>query len=284
MAKAIWSGSIAFGLVNIPVKMFSAVSESALDLDMLDRHGHQPIKYKRVNEETGKEVEWKDIVKGFKKDGKYVVLEDKDFEKAAPEKTKKIAIIAFVSEKEIDPIYFDGSYFLAPEKNNPHPYILLRSALSKTGMVGLGSYVLRNREHLCIIRVYQNIIALSRIYYEQEIRDPGELNIPAKNARNDPEEVAMAVSLIKTLSRPFDISGYKDEYTAALKRLIGRKSKGKAVHEARSKPLPKEISSLMDQLKASLEPIKAKREKTTKRKRNTGAKKPVRKPRSRRKT
>lgn len=279
MAKAIWSGAIAFGLVNIPVKMFSAVSESALDLDMLDKHGHQPIRYKRVNEETGREVEWKNIVKGFKKDGKYVVLEDKDFEKAAPEKTKRIAIMAFVSEKEIDPIYFDGSYFLAPEKGNPHPYTLLRSALSKTGMVGLGSYVLRNREHLCIIRVYQNIIALSRIYYEQEIRDPEELNIPAKNAKNDPEEIAMAVSLVKTLARPFDISGYKDEYTAELKKLISRKSKGKTAPEPKSKPLPKEVSSLMEQLKASLQPSKTK----TVRKKSTAPKKPARRTRARRK-
>jgi DNA end-binding protein Ku len=262
--------------------MFSAVSESTLDLDMLDRHGHQPIKYKRVNEETGREVQWKDIVKGFKKDGKYVVLEDKDFEKAAPEKTKKIAIMAFVSENEIDPIYFDGSYFLAPEKGTPHPYILLRRALSKTGMVGLGSYVLRNREHLCIIRVYQNIIALSRIYYEQEIRDPEELNIPAKNAKINAEEVAMAVSLVKTLAKPFDISAYKDEYTAALKKLISRKAKGKTVSEPKSKPLPKEVSSLMEQLKASLRSPKTPKTKTATRKKNATAKKPAKRSRTRR--
>ncbi|HEY8397064.1 MAG TPA: Ku protein, partial [Flavihumibacter sp.] len=131
--KAIWTGSLGFGLVNIPVKLYSAVEESSLDLDMLDKKDHSNIKYKRVNEKTGKEVAWENIVKGYMLNSKYVILGKEDFEKAAPERTKHIGISQFVKLAEIDPNYFEMPYFLEPEKTGVRAYALLRDALKKSG-------------------------------------------------------------------------------------------------------------------------------------------------------
>jgi len=233
--------------------MYSAVSTTTLDLDMLDKSDHEPIKYKRVNEKTGKEVDWKNIVKGYKIKEQYVILEDEDFEKAAAEKTKRIEIKSFVAEKDIDPIYYDQTYYLEPQKGNPQPYILLRNAMTQSKMLGLGSFVLRNREHLCVIKVYENTLVLTKIHYEQEIRDPKELNIPEKASKQNMDELNMAVSLIKSMQKPFDISIYKDEYTDQLLKFIRQKAKGKPMAQPKTKKaLPKEVSNLMEQLKASL--------------------------------
>lgn len=275
MAKAIWTGSIAFGLVNIPIKMYSAVSETNIDLDMLDKADHQPIKYKRVNEKTGKEVAWKDIVKGFEMDGNYVVLEDEDFEKAAAEKTKRIEIKSFVKQEEIDPIYFDTTYFLEPEKSNGHSYILLKNAMTKTGMVGLGSYVLRNREHLCIIKVYQNALVLTKIHFEDEIRSLDDLNIPEKDSKQNKAELDMAVNLIENMKEPFDVSDFKDEYTVQLMKFIQQKAKGKVPKPKKTKALPKEVNSLMDQLKASLMNPAVKKKASAKKKTSSSKDKPA---------
>lgn len=262
MARPIWSGTIAFGLVNIPVKMYGAVSEASLDLDMLDKKDHSHIRYKRVNEQTGREVAWKDIVKGYKVNGRYVVLEAKDFERAAADKTKRIDIISFVDEKEIDSIYFETGYFLEPDAKDEKPYALLREALKKTGKVGLGTYVLRNREHLCVIKVYKNALLLNKLHYAQELNDPADYKIP-KTVKLLPAEVKMAVSLVDAMTEPFDVKGYKDEYTAQLLKFIRAKARGKTAPppEAPQK-LPSEVSSLLEQLRASLnkpEPRRARR-------------------------
>lgn len=252
MARPVWSGTIAFGLVNIPVKMYGAVTETSLNLDMLDRKDQGNIRYKRVNEKTGREVAWKDIVKGFKINGRYVVLDDKDFEKAAAEKTKRIDILSFVEEQEIDSIYFETGYFLVPDARDEKPYALLREAMKKSGMVGLGTYVLRNREHLCVIKVYENALLLNKLHFAQEINDPADYKIPS-SVKLRPEELKMAVSLINSMAAPFDVSGYKDEYTNQLMKFIRAKSKGK-VMAVKEKPreLPGDVSSLLEQLKASL--------------------------------
>src|SRR5579872_4863812 len=133
--RSIWTGSIGFGLVNIPVKLYSAVQGSELDLDMLDKKDHANIRFKRVNENTGKEVAWENIVKGYKLDDRYIVLTDEDFQKASPEKTKTISIQEFVRESDIDGIYYETPYYLEPDKSGARAYVLLRDALHKTGMV-----------------------------------------------------------------------------------------------------------------------------------------------------
>ena len=149
--RSIWTGAIGFGLVNIPVKIYSATQESVLDLDMLDKKDLSNIRFKRVNENTGKEVAWGDIVKGYKIDDRYVVLTDEDFEKAAPEKSKIIEIAEFIDEKEVDGIYYETPYYLEPEKSGSKAYVLLRDALHKTGKVAFGSFVLRNKESLVVL-------------------------------------------------------------------------------------------------------------------------------------
>ncbi len=248
--KAIWTGSLGFGLVNIPIKMYSAVEETTLDLDMLDKKDHANIKFKRVNEHTGKEVAWENIVRGYKMNDKYVVLEKEDFEKASPEKTKHIEITQFTSEKEIDSNYFEQPYFLEPDKSGSRAYILLRDALNKTGKAGVGRFVMHNREHVCIIRATDDVIILNRIRFSEELRSPKDLKIPM--AKSKPAEVKMAVDLIGQLTTKFDIDSIKDEYTTSLLKIIKAKSKGKKTVYKPLKLVHSQTKDLMDQLKASL--------------------------------
>ena len=250
--RSIWTGSIGFGLVNIPIKMFSAVQDSDLDLDMLDKKDHANIKFKRVNENTGKEVSWENIVKGYKLDDRYVVLTDEDFQKASPEKTKIIGINEFVDESEIDGIYYETPYYLEPEKQGAKAYALLRDALLKTGKVGFGSFVLRNKEGLCLIKPMDKVIVLNRIRWAQEIRSTSELNIPGGTTK--PAEMKMAVQLIEQLSGPFDIDKYKDTYSNELMKLIKAKAKGgKTAAPALRVVHRKGKEDLLSQLKASLQ-------------------------------
>ncbi len=176
--RPIWTGAIGFGLVNIPVKMYSATQSSNLDLDMLDKKDHSHIKYLRINEKTGKEVPWANIVKGYKLNDEYVVLDDKDFEAASAKKTKTIEISDFVKEEEISSMYYETPYYLEPDKSGTRPYELLREALLKTKKVGVASFVMRNKESLAILRPDKDVIVLNRIRFEEEIRDTGELALP----------------------------------------------------------------------------------------------------------
>jgi DNA end-binding protein Ku len=170
--RAIWTGSIGFGLVNIPIKMYSAVEDSSLDLSMLDKKDHANIRFKRVNENTGKEVAWNNIVRGYLLNDKYIVLDESDFEKASPEKTKHIEITQFVDEKEIDSTFFEVPYYLEPEKSGGRAYNLLRDALEKTGKAGVGVFVMHKREHICIVKAIDDVIVINRIRFPQEIRSP----------------------------------------------------------------------------------------------------------------
>ncbi|MFT3747552.1 MAG: Ku protein [Agriterribacter sp.] len=253
--KAIWTGAIGFGLVNIPVKLYAATEESNLDLDMLDKKDHSNIKFKRVNEKTGREVAWANIVKAYDYKGKYVVLDDKDFEKAIPEKSKLLAIDSFVKEEEIDSIYFETPYFLEPQKNGEAAYTLLVESLKKTKMCGVGTFVMRNREVLGILRPYENIILFQRIRYQSEIRKTTELSVPKRTIK--PAELKMAVSLINQLSEKFNIAAYKNTYAAKLMKIIEAKAKGKKVVTPELRVAHLKTDDLMEQLKASLTKKKA---------------------------
>ena len=230
--RAIWTGAIGFGLVNIPVKMYSATQGSELDLDMLDKKDYSNIRFKRVNEHTGKEVNWGDIVKGFKLKNKYVILTDKD-------------------ESEIDTIYYETPYFLEPEKNGARAYALLRDALIKTGKVGIGTYVLRNKETLALLKPYEDTIILNRLRFAEEIRNYKDLNVPAKSKPNT-KELQMAISLINELSEKFDITSYHDEYTEQLMKFIKAKARGVKIPAPKLKVVHRQTDDLMAQLKASL--------------------------------
>ena len=250
--RPLWTGAIGFGLVNIPVKLYSATESSDVNLDMLDKKDHSHIKYLRVNEKTGKEVAWRNIVKGYDTGTKYVVLDELDFEKAGAEKTKLIEITDFVKQEEIDSVYYETPYYLAPEKSGVRPYALLREALIKTKRAGVASFVMRNKEHLAILRVSGDAIILNRIRFHEEIRPTTELALPAKTVIK-PAELKMAIALIDQLSGKFDITGYKDSYTASLMKVINAKAKGKKIVAPVMKVVHSKAKDLMEQLKASIE-------------------------------
>ncbi|WEK33487.1 MAG: Ku protein [Candidatus Pseudobacter hemicellulosilyticus] len=252
--RAIWSGSIGFGLVNIPVKLYSAIQQSELDLDMLDKKDHANIKFQRVNAESGKVVPWANIVKAYNLDGRYVVLDDEDFQKAMPEKTKTIEILSFAEESEVDPMLFETPYYIEPDRSGSRAYSLLWSALRKSGKVGLGTFVLRTKETICLVKATDELLVLQRLRFEEEIRNPSDLNIPALTTRSTkPNELKMALSLIDQLTAPFDVSAYKDSYSDKLMKLIKAKARGKKVTTPHMKVVHSKAKDLMAQLKASLE-------------------------------
>ena len=250
--RSIWTGAIGFGLVNIPVKMYSATESSNLDLDMLDKKDQSHIKFMRVNENTGKEVSWDNIVKGYKYHDDYVILDEKDFELASAKKTKTIEISDFVKEEEISSLYYETPYYLEPDKSGTRPYKLLLDALKKTKKVGVSTFVMRNKESLAILRPDKNVIVLNKIRFEQEIRDPNDLELP-KNTEVKPAELKMAITLINQLTGKFDISKYKDTYNGELLKLIKAKASGKKIKVPEMKVVHNKTKDLMEQLKASLD-------------------------------
>lgn len=248
--RAIWTGAIGFGLVNIPVKLYSATQQSDLDLDMLDKKDYAHIKFKRVNENTGREIAWNNIVKGYKYQGDYIILSDKDFEEASPKKSKFIEITDFILEEEVDSVYFETPYYLEPEKSGTKAYALLRDALKKSGRAGVATFVLRNKEHLCILRPYKNAIVLNRLRFAEEIRDPKDLTLPKVKPKQT--EMKMAMSLIDQLTTTFDPKKFKDTYTAELMKHIKAKAKGKTIKHTPLKVTHRKTDDLMSQLKASI--------------------------------
>lgn len=249
--RSIWNGSISFGLVSIPVKLYSGSEDRRLELDMLDRRDNARIRYKRVNEDTGKEVEWKDIVKGFKKEEGYVVLEKEDFEKANMKKSKTIDIEEFIEETEVADVLFKKPYFLEPQKEGGKSYNLLRDALKETGKLGVATFVMRQKEHLSLVGVYKNALVLHVIRFADEIRNPADLKLSKTKIKK--KEVDMAISLIEQYTSDFDFKKYKDIYNKQLMKIINSKATGKKtkIEEFESEATPAE--DLMSKLKASLE-------------------------------
>lgn len=249
--RPLWTGAIGFGLVNIPVKLYSAIQSSNLDLDMLDKKDHANIKFKRVNEHTGKEVAWNNIVKGYMLNDKYVVLDDKDFEQANAKKSQIIEITEFVDESEIDSILYEMPYYLGPQKSGEKAYSLLRAALEKSGKVGIAQFVLRNKEHLCALKATSDIIMLVRLRFAEEIRPADE--VAPKATALKPAELKMAISLIDQLSDKFDADKYKDNYHEELMKVIKAKARGVKPKTPEIKIVNSKSKDLMAQLKASLE-------------------------------
>ena len=256
--RPIWTGAIGFGLVNIPVKLYSATQSSSLDLDMLDKKDQANIKFMRVNEKTGKEVKWENIVKGYKYHDDYVILDDKDFEAASAKKSKTIEISDFVKEEEISSIYYETPYYIEPDKSGTRAYELLLQALTKTKKVGIATFVMRSKESLAVLRPDKKVLVLNRIRFEEDIRDPKELTLP-EHTSVKPAELQMAVSLINQLSGKFDVSKYKDTYREELLKVIHAKAKGKKIKVPELKVVHSKTKDLMAQLKASLDGPKRKK-------------------------
>lgn len=253
--RAIWTGAIGFGLVNIPVKIYSATEESRVDLDMLDKNDHSNIKFQRVNEKTGKVVNWNDIVKGYKYEDEYIILTDEDFAKAYPKKSKTIEILEFIKETEIDSIYFESPYYLEPDKSGERAYALLREALAKSKKVGLASFVLRNKEQLAVVKPMEKVMVLNRIRFHEEIRDFNKLDLPDKKEVKG-GELDLAMSLIDQLTKKFDLSKYKDTYKEEIMKIIEAKAEGKDTKIKKLVVPTTKAKDLMAQLKASLETAK----------------------------
>jgi DNA end-binding protein Ku len=251
--RAIWSGSISFGLVNIPVKLASAVQTQEMDFDMLSKDDLAPIRYARIDSKTGEEVEWKDIVKGYQyTKGKYIVVTDEDFEKASPEKSRSIDIVQFVKEEEIDPIYYDKPYYIVPGKGAEKSYHLLLQALEEAKSVGIAEFMLRNREHVCAIKPYNGILLLNQMRYHEELKDVPEVALPKKEKITE-KEIQLAVKLVNQLTEEFNPAAFKDTYLEALKKVIKAKAAGKNIRIAEPKEeVSATVKDLMEVLKQSL--------------------------------
>ena len=248
--RSIWKGSIGFGLVNIPVKLYSATEESTLGFITLDKNNNARIRYKKVNEATGKDVKEGDIVKGYKVGEIYVILEEDDFKKATPEKYDHLEIVQFVAEKEIDPVYYEKPYYLEPEKSGARAYALLRDALKKEGKAALGPLVYHKREWICLIKPMGDLLVLHRLRFAQEIREAAGLTLPKADVKA--EEVKMATMLISQLTKPFKPEQFKDEFSEKLLKVIEAKAKGKSTTYKPLKLVHSTTEDLMQKLKASL--------------------------------
>ncbi len=251
--RSIWSGSISFGLVNIPVKLGSAVeSGSELNFDMLSKKDLGPIRYARIDTKTGKEVAWKDIVKGYEYiKGKYVVITEEDFAKASPEKSKTIDIVQFVKEEEIDPIFYEKPYYITPDKGAEKAYHLLINGLEETQTIGLAEFMLRNRVHLCALKSYNGVLLLNQMRYQEEIRALPEIEKAAKE-KISVKEIQLAVKLINQLTEAFKPLDFKDTYINELKKVIKAKAAGKDIHISEPKRTTATVKDLMEVLKESL--------------------------------
>jgi DNA end-binding protein Ku len=249
--RAIWKGSVSFGLVNIPVKLYSATQQSSLDLEMVDRRDMGKVRYKKINENTGAELKMENIGKAYMYNGGYILLEDEDFEAASPEKSKVISINNFVKEEEINTIYFENSYYLEPEKSGERAYALLREAMAKSGKVGLAQFILRTAETLSVLKPMKDVLVLSKIRFAEEIRSTEELKLPS-HSMIKPDELKMALALVNQYTEPFDIEKFKDEYSAALLKVIEERASGKKTKTRRLTVTYKNTDNLIDQLKASL--------------------------------
>jgi DNA end-binding protein Ku len=239
MARSMWKGAISFGLVHIPVEMYPAVSDKGLDLTMLDRRDFSPVGFKRYNKGNGKEVTWDDIVKGYEyTDGEYVVLSEEDLRRANPEATQTIDILAFVDAEQVPLLYYDQPYYLAPGKGGDKVYALLRETLRETGKIGIARVVIRVKQHLAALVCVGDTIVMNTLRYADEIRDAGDLKIPAsddKKAAISDKELKMAVALVEGMSEDWHPEQYHDTYREDVLALVEKKV---AANETKSITMP----------------------------------------------
>jgi DNA end-binding protein Ku len=251
--RAIWKGAISFGMVTIPVKLYTATEQKDVRLRLLHRDDGAPIEEKRFCTADGKEVAWDELVRGYEVGkGEYVVLEPDEIEAAKPESSTTIDIGDFVQGAEIDPVYFEKSYFLEPTEVGAKPFSLLKRALEETDRVALARVTIRSRERLATLRAYEDTLILETMFWPDEIRSTGALDLPeGPEARVRTRELEMARSLVENLADRFRPESYTDTYRTALEELIERKMRGTTRSARRRRPEPKVID-LMDALKASV--------------------------------
>ena len=249
-----WKGSIAFGLVNIPVELYSAVRDHRPKFRLLHAKDESPVQYERVCQREGKPVGWEELVKGFEYEkGHFVVLTKDDFKTAALEKTKTIDILDFVDPKDVDERYFETPYYLQPGKGSERAYALLRDAIDKSGKIGVAKIILRDAQHLAAVETIDDAIVLTMMRFADELADLGDFRFPKSEATR-PGEMNMALQLIDSLAAKWEPEKYTDEYTDNLMRVIKAKLKGKKPRlQERETPHQAEVVDLMERLRASLE-------------------------------
>lgn len=243
--RALWNGAISFGLVNIPVELFSAEARDELDFTMLDKRDFSPVGYKRVSKESGKEVKWDNIVKGYEYEkGRFVVLSDEDLRQANVDATRTIDIHSFVGVGQIPVTCYEKPYYLAPDRGGEKAYVLLRETLNRTGKVALAQVVIRVRQHLAALLPFDSVITLITLRYPAELRTPQDLNLDLpgdspKRAGVSDNEVKMALALVKSMSSDWDPASYHDSYRDDVLAMIDRKIKSgktRAVAEPSREP------------------------------------------------
>jgi DNA end-binding protein Ku len=251
--RAIWTGAITFGLVTIPVKLYTATEQKDVRLRMLCRKHEAPIQEKRVCTEGGEGLDWEELARGYEvRKGEFVLLEPEEIDEAKPESSTTIDIGDFVEAAEIDPVYFEKSYFLEPTEVGAKAFSLLKRALEETERVAVARVTIRTRERLATVRTYDGTLVLETMFWPDEIRSTGALDLPeGAEAKVRPKELEMARSLVESLADRFDPGSYTDSYRSALEKLIEQKMKGEKRNAKRRKPEPK-VTDLMEALQASV--------------------------------
>jgi DNA end-binding protein Ku len=260
--RVLWKGAISFGLVNIPVGLYPAEKKNELSFSMLDKRNLAPVGYKRFNKETGREVPWEQVVKGYEYEkDKYVVLSDEDFRRANVEATQTVDIVGFVDAAQIEPVYFETPYYLAPLKRGEKGYVLLRDTLKRARKAGIANVVIRTRQHIALVAPMEEALGLVVLRYEDEIRPVAELGLDdaLKAARPSPKEVDMALRLVEGMSEKWDPKRYRDTYREDILARVEEKVKAGQTEEI-TEPEEKErpaksadVIDLMALLKRSVE-------------------------------
>ena len=259
MARAIWKGSISFGLVNIPVGLYAAEKRDEVHLNLLDRRNMAPIHYQRVNSENGKEVPWEETVRGYEfEEGRYVVLSDADLRRANPEATQTVDITDFVDLAQISPLYFDKPYYLAPDKKGAKSYALLRETLRRTGKAGIAKVVIRTRQYLAAVIPVGDAIVLELMRFADELRDAADLDLPSGKQGLSEKELRMAEKLVEGMVGNWDPESYRDDYRTDLEHLIEERVASGQLESAGAAPAPRrpqsgKVVDLMSLLKRSVE-------------------------------
>ena len=259
MARPIWSGVISFGLVSVPVGLFSATRDHDVSFHQFEEGTGDRIRYQRVNERTGKEVEYSNIVRGAEVgDSEYVMLDQEELDSVAPGRSRSLEIHGFVDQSEIDPLYYQKTYYLAPGSDETKKtYALLRDAMTEADRVAIGTLVMRGKEYLAAIRPADDLLVLETMFFSDEVRDPHkELSRLPGRTKVAPPEMRMARQLIDSMSTKWNPDDYRDSYTDRVKQLIAAKKRGKTVTVAEEAPEATNVIDLMEVLRRSVEDAK----------------------------
>ncbi|NLL21296.1 MAG: Ku protein [Firmicutes bacterium] len=263
--RAMWKGSISFGLVNIPVRLFAATEKKDLKFRYLHAPCHTPLEYQKVCSTCKTEVPWEEIIRGYEYErGRFVVLSEEEIDAAAGEKERLIEIQDFIQLEEIDPVYFQNSYYLAPDGPGGRPYLLLWEAMRETGKIALATVTLRTKESMAVVRTYKEVLSLSTMFYPDEVRSVQDLPDLPKGLEVREKELVMAKELILNLSTSFEPEKYKDSYRNKLLDVIQAKVEGKEIAVAPS-PEREKVVDLLEALQASVKKSREKTEKAGKR-------------------